>query len=147
MSARVFLDTNILVYAEDRSAGRKRELARELVLKGLRERNGVISTQVLSEFFAIATQKLGVPPDLAQRKVELYAGLEVVTVTVPLIVSAIKMLRLSAISYWDALILTAAAVAGCGTCFTEDLQDGRLYDGVRVVNPFGGKETKARRRQ
>jgi len=140
MSGRVFLDTNVLVYAEDRSAGQKQKTARDLILRALRERNGVISTQVLSEFLAIATRKLGIPPDVAQRKVELYAGLEVVTVTVPLIVAAIKLLRLTPMAYWDALILSAAAVARCGVCVTEDLQNGRVYDGVKVLDPFVRKE-------
>lgn len=133
---RRFLDTNILVYADDLEAGAKRDRARDLVAEALSSGEGVVSTQVLQEFFVIATGKLGVEVAIARRKVELLAAMDVVGIDLDLILAAIDLRRLHSISFWDALILRAAAVAGCSLLLTEDLQDGQVVDGVRIENPF-----------
>lgn len=136
MSRRVFIDANVLVYADDLDAGPKNALAQKLVTDALTDGTGVLSTQVLQEFFSISTRKLGVAADVARRKVELLSSLEVVRLDVDVILSAIDLHRLHSFSFWDALIIQAAANAGCARALSEDLQHGRTILGVRIENPF-----------
>lgn len=139
----VFFDSNILLYAEDDSAPAKRDVAQALLREALRTGTGVLSTQVLQEYFVNATRKLGVSPALAQERTRLYRRMDVVIVRPELIDAAIDLHRLEPVSFWDALILRAAADARCSVLYTEDLQHGRVFDGVRVVDPFrtkGGPE-------
>jgi predicted nucleic acid-binding protein len=135
---RVFLDTNVLVYADDLDAGEKNVRARALIAEALTEASGVLSTQVLQEFFSITTRKLRVPADVARRKVELLANLEVVRIDVEMILSAVDLHRLHSLSFWDALIVQSAATAGCPRVISEDLQHGRTISGVKIENPFIG---------
>lgn len=133
---RRFLDTNVLIYADDLDAGAKREVARGLLEEALSSGDGVLSTQVLQEFYVISTGKLGVEPAVARRKVELLAEMDLVRIDLELILAAVDLHRLHSFSFWDALIVRAASVAGCGVLLTEDLQHGRVVDGVRIENPF-----------
>jgi predicted nucleic acid-binding protein len=133
---RRFLDTNVLVYADDLDAAVKRRRAREILRHAVRTGDGVVSTQVLQEFFVISTRKLGVEPGVARRKVELLAEMDVVRIDLRLILAAIDLHRLESISFWDALVVRAAVAAGCRTLLTEDLQHGQVINGVRVENPF-----------
>lgn len=136
MSARNFFDSNILVYTDDLSAPEKRTKALDLVVLARREGSGVLSTQVLQEYFAVVVRKLGVPAAKARRKVEIFSRLDLVQVDVPLILSAIDLHRLHQVSIWDALIVRAAQQARCVVLYSEDLQSGRRFDGLEVVNPF-----------
>lgn len=136
LAERVFIDTTVLLYADDLDAGDKRAKAQGILRQVYIEGNGVISTQVLQEFFVASTRKLGVPPEIARRKVELLARLDVVTIEPALIVEAIDLHRLHPLSFWNALILRAAAASGCQMLLTEDLQSGRSIGGVRIENPF-----------
>lgn len=136
MADRAFLDTNVLIYADERE-GPKSAAARALIEAAFVAGAGVVSTQVLQEYFSVATKKRGMTPEFARRNVELYASLDVVTVDAPLVLAAIDLHRLHAISFWDALIVRAAAVAGCRRLLTEDLNAGQTIDGVRIENPFG----------
>lgn len=136
MKARVFLDTNILLYADDLDAGAKRVRAQEVLRKSIEAGTAVLSTQVLQEYFVAATRKMGVEVGAARRKVEVLSRLDMVIVQPDLILAAIDLHRLHAISFWDALIIRAAASAACGRLLTEDLGHGSTIDGVLVVNPF-----------
>ncbi len=136
MSAREFLDTNVLVYAHDGADLTKRGRARELVRRLLRERNGVLSVQVLQEFFAAATRKLGMPSETARQHVLTYARFDVVSLSVPDVMAAIDLHRLHQFSIWDALIVRAALNGPCTTLHTEDMQTGRLVETLEIVNPF-----------
>jgi len=136
LKGRIFFDTNVLVYADDRGAGKKTFVAQALIADALRANRGVVSTQVLQEFFVITTRKLGVPAEAARRKVELLAGFDVVVVQLELILGGIDLHRLHGLSFWDALVVRAASTAGCARLLTEDLQHGQVIDGVRVENPF-----------
>jgi predicted nucleic acid-binding protein len=138
VSGRFFLDTNVLVYADDLDAGEKREVAREILREALSSQTGVVSTQVLQEFFVIATRKLGVEAAIARRKVELLSSLDLVLVRLDLILGAIDLHRLHEISYWDALILKCASAAGCTRLISEKMHHGQVLDGVRIENPFLG---------
>jgi predicted nucleic acid-binding protein len=138
VTARAFFDTNVLLYADDEAAGPKRDRARALLERALAEGTGVLSTQVLQEYFVNATRKLKLRPERAQARLELYLGFEVISVRVEHILGAIDLHRLRALSFWDALVARCAADAGCGTLLTEDLQHGMRLEGVSVHNPFLG---------
>ena len=136
MSAREFLDTNVLVYAHDGADLTKRGRARDLVRRLLRERNGVLSVQVLQEFFAAATRKLGMPSETARRHILTYAQFDVVSLSAPDVTAAIDLHRLHQFSIWDALIVRAALNGTCATLHTEDMQTGRLVENLEIANPF-----------
>jgi predicted nucleic acid-binding protein len=136
MSVRSFLDANILVYTDDRRAPEKRVRALKLIRQLRMTGTGVLSTQVLQEYFAAATRKLGVPAEVARRKVEIFGLFDLVLIDLPVILAAIDLHRLHQISIWDTLILQAARQASCKIVYTEDLQNGRTLDGLEIVNPF-----------
>jgi len=135
----VFFDTNVLVYADDQSAAAKRENAIHLVAEHLRQGTAVVSMQVLQEYFAAVTRKLGVPVEIAQQKVEILTHATVVRLNEFDLIAAIELHRLRQISFWDALIVHAARSAGCALLYSEDeLGGGRIGD-LSVVNPFKKK--------
>jgi predicted nucleic acid-binding protein len=136
MSARSFFDTNVLVCADDKAAPVKQQLAVELVAKHRRAGTGVVSLQVLQEYFVTITRKLKVDARVARRKVELLAEFDVATPGVADILAAIDLHRLHGFSFWDALILRTAHQAGCTALLSEDLQEAREIDDVTIVNPF-----------
>ena len=136
MSVRSFLDTNVLVYTDDADALLKKETALDLVESAGIGGWGVVSTQVLQEYFAVATRKLEVPVNIARAKVEIFGRLNLATVEMPTILGAIDVHRLHDVSFWDGLIIHTARSAGCRILYTEDLQHGCLFDGLEVVNPF-----------
>jgi len=135
-ASRSFLDTNILVYADDPRDPAKQAVAIGLVRDHLRRRTGVVSIQVLQEYFVSATGKLRLDADLAKRRIEVFANLSVVEPAVSNTLAAIDIYRLHRVSFWDALILHCAKQAGCRVLLTEDMQHGQTIDGVRIVNPF-----------
>lgn len=136
MSARSFFDTNVLVYTDDTDAPAKRERALDLLSEHRRKRTGVVSTQVLQEYFVVVTKKLGVDPATARRKTELFGRLELVPLALDDILGAIDIHRLHVGSFWDALIVRAALASGCTRVYSEDLRSGWRHDGLEVVNPF-----------
>ena len=136
MSGREFLDTNVLIYAHDRREAHKRTCARGLIERLLMERRGVVSLQVLQEFFNAATQKLGMPSEEARVHVVRYTRFDVLPLGVPDVVAAIDLHRLHRWSIWDALIVRAALNGGCRTLHTEDMQSGYVVDGLTLRNPF-----------
>ena len=136
MSAKAFLDTNVLVYAQDTAWPQKQRASRELIAALAASSDGVISTQVLQEFFVVATRKIGVPPLAAKGLLKTFAVFEIVEVSPALIQEAVDCSILNQVAFWDALILAAAASAGCGTVYSEDLNPGQSILGVTVKNPF-----------
>lgn len=136
MTVRCFVDSNVFVYADDRSAGTKRDRARELIREVMGAKTGVLSLQILQEYFAVATQKLRISPAAARRRVELLSRLDMVILGVEDVLAAIDLHRLHGFSIWDALVIRAALNAGCRILYSEDLQEGRRIDGLEVVNPF-----------
>lgn len=136
MAARSFFDTNVLAYTDDRAAPAKQRRALELVAEHRRAASGVVSLQVLQEYFVTVTRKLDVDAAVARRKVELFAELDVVTPVLSDVLAAIDLHRLHRISFWDALVLQAAKQGGCAVLYSEDLQHQRAVEGIRVVNPF-----------
>ncbi len=136
MSARSFFDTNVLIYTDDQGAPAKQRRALDLVAEHRQAGTGVVSLQVLQEYFVTATRKLHVEAQVARRKVELLAEFDVAKLGVGDILAAIDLHRLHGFSLWDALILRAAIETGCAVLFSEDMQQTREVDGVRIVNPF-----------
>jgi predicted nucleic acid-binding protein len=136
MSVRSFFDTNVLIYADDKAAPAKQRRAIDLVAEHRRARTGVVSMQVLQEYFVTVTKKLRVDPSIARRKVELLAEFDVAAPEVADILAAIDLHRLHGFSFWDALVLRAAKQAGCSIVLSEDMQNARAIDGVQIVNPF-----------
>jgi predicted nucleic acid-binding protein len=135
MPIRSFLDTNVLVYADDNATPAKQRKAVELVAEHRRSRTGVVSMQVLQEYFVTVTRKLRVDAAIVRRKVELLAEFDVASPEVGDILAAIDLHRLHKFSFWDALVLRTAKQAGCSVVFSEDMQE-REIDGLRIVNPF-----------
>ena len=146
MTGKVFFDTNILVYAQDATVPAKRARSQELLFASLQAGNGVISAQVLSEFFVTVTREVRSPvtPERARREMQLLASLQTVDIDSTLVLQAVDRCRQWQVSYWDALILAAAERGGCGTVYSEDLSDGKQYGTVTVRNPFASKEIRGR---
>jgi predicted nucleic acid-binding protein len=136
MTAPCFVDTNVVIYADDADAGPKRDLARALLQRVFSDGSAVVSVQVLQEYFSAATRRLGLPPEIARSRVEAMGRLEVVTLTTADVLAAIDLHRLHVLSIWDALIVRAALISGCRTLYSEDLQQGRRFDALEIVNPF-----------
>ena len=136
MSGRSFFDTNVLVYSDDGDAPSKQTRALELIAEHRRNRSGVVSTQVIQEYFVATTKKLGVSAPVARRKAELFGRFELVPIGLDDILGAIDLHRLHQLSFWDGLIIRAALASGCTRLYSEDLHDGWRLDGLMVINPF-----------
>ena len=147
MTDRVFVDSNVWVYAVDDDEPVKRARAREL-LNPRSHDTLVTSAQVLSEFYTTVTRKLSRPvaAEVAGRMVDRMAALAVVPIDADRVQEAIAGHRSWQVSYWDALIIAAARSAGCDRLLTEDLADGATYGGVRVENPFSERPRVAETR-
>jgi predicted nucleic acid-binding protein len=131
-----FFDTNIFVYSDDKSEPARQSRAIQLIASYQRSGLMVISIQVLQEYFAAATRKLHVDPEMAQRKVEVLARARIVRFTADDVIAAIELHRLHRISFWDAMIVHAARLAGADVLYSEDMQHGAVLAGVRIDNPF-----------
>jgi predicted nucleic acid-binding protein len=136
-----FLDTNMLVYSCDRSAGEKRDKAIALIERLLDEDSVRTSTQVLMEFFTVVTRKIPNPltPDAAMELIEDFSAWQCFS---PVPADVIKAIRISVkhrIGFWDALIVHAAKNLGASVIWSEDLQDGAVFEGVEIRNPFTAK--------
>ena len=135
---RSFVDTNILVYAEDRDAKGKHEVARDLIVELWNSREGVLSVQVLQEFYVAVTRKLKKPMSAARALdvVREYLSWPVIENTGALLVDAVGLQQKAQLSFWDAMVVQAAINGGCDKLYTEDLNAGQRLGPVLVVNPF-----------
>jgi predicted nucleic acid-binding protein len=136
VSERTFLDTSVLLYAEDAREPAKRDRAQHLIRELVADQAAVVSTQVLQEFFVIATKKLKLPAAVAHDCVATYAQLDVALVSPALVLAAIELHRLHGLSFWDALIVRTAMDAGCTRLLSADLQHERAFEALVVENPF-----------
>ena len=134
--SKVFIDTNIWVYAIDGTADGKRLAARQVLSRLGPKISGVISTQVLQEFYVTMTRKLEIIPSKARLILEDISLNEVVLVDVELVMKATTISEHHELSFWDALIVAAADKAKCQELWTEDLNPGQSVAGVRIVNPL-----------
>jgi predicted nucleic acid-binding protein len=133
-----FVDTNVLVYAHDHSEAHRQPIAQDLLNALWQTRTGVLSTQVLQEFYVVVTRKFDPPMRRAAAReiVALYGEWPVVRPDVALIVAASKLEERYAFSFWDALVVEAARRGGATRLLTEDLQAGRRIGELRIENPF-----------
>lgn len=136
MSDRVFFDTNILLYIADKGSPLKQRIAQATIQDVMRNGVAVVSTQVLQEFYVCAVKKLRILPVVAKELLQQWRKVELVTVDADMIMSAIDCSILSHISFWDALVVVSAETARCNRLVTEDLNDGQVIRGVKIVNPF-----------
>lgn len=133
---RCFIDTNLLVYADSSDEVSKQRIAIDLIRHLRFERLGVISTQVLNEYIHVGLRKLGLPHAHIREQLRCYRQLDLATITPDTIELALDLHQCHALSYWDALIVASAHIAGCATLLTEDMGTGQVLAGVRLVNPF-----------
>lgn len=137
MSDRFFVDTNLLVYAHDSSAGVKHDRARGLVERLWHDRTGVLSTQVLQELYvSLRKARQPLPASDARQIVADYLRWEIVVNTGESVLEAAALEERYRLSFWDALIVQAAAVSGAEVLYSEDLSHGQVYGAVRVLNPL-----------
>jgi predicted nucleic acid-binding protein len=133
-----FVDTNILIYAHDISAGQKHSRARELIRDLWQSAEGCLSVQVLQEFYVNVTQKVAKPLP-AETAAQIIADLSVWEVHCPKtedVLGAIRLQKRYQLSFWDAMIVASALQLGCQVLWSEDLNAGQVYDQVEVQSPF-----------
>lgn len=137
---KVFVDTNIIVYAYDKSAGRKHLIAVETLDKLWDNGQGVISTQVLQEFFVTVTRKIPLPLSISVAKgiVNDLLSWKTVLVDGSIILDAIDLQCERQLSYWDAVIMASAMQAGARNLLSEDFSTGSTINRVTIINPFAG---------
>ena len=133
-----FLDTNILIYGHDQTAGHKYTIANQLLQDHWQSRTGCLSIQVLQEFYVNITQKISVPLPVneATRTIALLKSWHIHVPTADDVLVAIQIQQRYQLSFWDAMIVRSAAQLGCSVLWSEDLNDGQNYEGVAVRNPF-----------
>ena len=138
MNDRVFVDSNILVYAHDLDAGEKNQKAVEVVRELWVSQNGVISTQVLQEFYVNVTRKIPQPLDrsTAREVIRNYSLWQTETIDSSDVFRASEIEEANQISFWDALIIVAAVKGGASLLLSEDLNAGQIIAGVVIENPF-----------
>jgi len=137
MTGRRFIDTNVVVYAYDSSAGAKQATAQQVLRDTAAGGDAVISVQVLGEFFhATVTRKHVLTSGKARIAIAALRQLEVVSVDETMVEAAIDLHNRFQLRYWDASIVATARLGGCVCVLSEDLSAGRDYDGVLVINPF-----------
>ena len=133
---RDFIDTNVVIYANDTRDAARQQRAVALITDAIRRGTGVISTQVLQEYANVALAKLGQRQDVVLRQLALLEQLHVVPQTPALVRRAVELRGLYGIAFWDAAIVAAAEHAGCARILSEDFNAGPFYGSVTVTNPF-----------
>ena len=133
---RSFIDTNILVYADDAFDPRKQQLALDLLVDLRTRQEAVLSTQVLQEYFVTATRKLGLEAHVARQRVTQFGRFELIQPTLDMLLAAMDLQQNHSLSFWDALIVQTASAARCRVLYSEDMQAGARIGEVFIVNPF-----------
>ncbi len=134
--SKIFIDTNILVYSLDTNDKAKHARARQVLQKIIEKHQPVISTQVINEFFVVATKKLHADPIVVKNIIHNFRNMEIVNSGLQLIEEAIDISVISQLSFWDSLVIAAAEKSNCESVFSEDLNAGQNYRGVVVLNPL-----------
>ncbi|MCJ7772374.1 MAG: PIN domain-containing protein [Desulfobacterales bacterium] len=138
MTDRIFIDTNILIYAHDLDAGVKKDIASQLLEDIWKNRNGILSTQVLQEFYVNITRKIANPLSSAGARsiIENYLVWHVQIITPESVLIASEIEERYQLSFWDAMILSSARIAGASKIATEDMNHGQKIEGILIENPF-----------
>jgi predicted nucleic acid-binding protein len=142
---RAFVDANVLVYAFDSSAGRKKTIAERRLAELWSAGTGCLSVQVLQEFFVTVTRKVAHPLSIGEAadRIREFSTWTVFAPNAGDVLEAIALHTESGLSFWDAMVVHAAAESGCEVLWTEDLNDGQVVRGVRIRNPFTGAVERA----
>ena len=140
--SKIFIDTNLFVYTLDRKDEAKQEKARAILKKIVDSHQPVISTQVIKEFYFVATSKLKADQIIVKNIIHNFHNMEIVQNDLELIEQAIDISVISQLSFWDSLIVAAAEKSKCEYIFSEDLNSGQTYRGVMVLNPFEKEDLK-----
>ena len=136
MSKRSFIDTNILIYAEASDAPAKQQAALAILKQLFDAASGVLSTQVLQEYCNVAIKKLKLPAQHIRAQLDMYEQFEIIQVTPAVIRAGLDLHQTRSVSFFDAIILASAQIAGCDLLYSEDLNTGETIGGVRIINPF-----------
>jgi predicted nucleic acid-binding protein len=139
MSARFFIDTNIFAYMFDQGAPEKARIASQLVRDAIATQKGIVSYQVVQEFFQVAFRRFATPftsAEAEQYLTSVFRPLLSVHSSPALYVEALRLRSTYRLPWYDSLILAAALEAKCGHLYSEDFQHGQDFEGVRVRNPF-----------
>lgn len=134
--SKFFIDTNIIIYANDARDKEKQKRALEVVSTYMKSEKGVISTQVLQEYANVALNKLSQSHGVILRQLVLLEGFEVIQQTPDLIRRSVEIKSTYKISFWDSCIISAAEQAKCDVILSEDMNSGQFYSGIAMENPF-----------
>ena len=133
---QIFIDTNIFVYANDARDTEKQKKAISIITNLVKTQEGVVSTQVLQEYAYVAIAKLRQRAEIVLRQLKILETFEVVNQSPELIRRAVEIMQTYKISFWDSCIISNAEQANCSQIYSEDLNSGQYYSGVKIVNPF-----------
>jgi len=138
MKDKIFLDTNVIVYAHDRSSGKKNTIAMEIMEYLWDRKKGVISVQVMQEFYVCVTTKIlkPLPLKVARKILEYLLNWDLIINDEYITIKAIDLQEKYRFSFWDSLIVQSAIQSQAYTLFSEDLSDGQIIENVKIVNPF-----------
>ncbi len=138
MKDKIFLDTNVIVYAHDRSSGKKNTIAMEIMEYLWDRKKGVISVQVMQEFYVCVTTKIlkPLPLKVAGKILEYLLNWDLIINDEYITIKAIDLQEKYRFSFWDSLIVQSAIQSQAYTLFSEDLSDGQIIENVKIVNPF-----------
>ena len=134
--AKYFIDTNILIYANDKKDRSKQIKAARLITDLMKSGQGVLSTQVFQEYAHVALSKLGQTEEVVLRQLHLLEHMEVIQQSPAMIRRAVEIKKTYNINFWDACIVANAKYAECDTIYSEDLNTGQFYSGIRIENPL-----------
>lgn len=137
MNGKTFVDTNVLIYAHDIDAGLKHEIAKNVIRELWSERTGLLSTQVLQEFYVNVVRKIASPLSRVSARAVIHSyGSWCIETALADVLTAFQVEDESQIGFWDALIIASAARGGAARLLSEDLNAGQTVLGVRLENPF-----------
>jgi len=133
---KIFIDTNIIVYANDGKNTEKQDKAIKVITDLMKSNKGTISTQVLQEYAFVALNKLNQNHDVVLRQLKLPEVFEVIRQSPEIIRRAVEIMYLYKISFWDSSIISNAEYGNCSIIYSEDLNTGQYYSGIKIENPL-----------
>ncbi len=133
---KIFIYTNIIIYANDKRDKKKQTRALKVVTDLMKSNDGTISTQVLQEYAFVALKKLNQKHDVVLRQLKLLESFEVIRQSTEMIRRAVEIMHSYQINFWDACIISNAEYANCSIIYSEDLNTGHYYSGIKVENPL-----------
>ncbi|NEX17782.1 MAG: PIN domain nuclease [Halochromatium sp.] len=145
-TVKPFVDTNILLYAYDKEAGSRHAAAKALTKALWQQNGGILSTQVLQEFYVNVTRKIPRPlsPVVARNIIRSYCVWHIEQASCESVLYASEIQERHRVSFWDALIIATAVQGGADILLSEDLNAGQIIEGVLIVNPFEDSDSVLR---